>query len=71
MGEFERSDLRNEWEISNMRKCINEVFDPGYVFWLESKMIDFINCERAAGQGEPAPTDAQQTNGADGPTAHA
>ena len=43
MGEFERSDLRNEWEISNMRKCINEVFDPGYVFWLESKMIDFID----------------------------
>jgi hypothetical protein len=55
MDEFERSDLRDEWETSNMRKCINEVYDAGYVFWLESKLIAFINSAPPYNVRESAP----------------
>jgi hypothetical protein len=40
MNQQESESLRNNWEISNMRKCINESFDSRYVCWLESQVIN-------------------------------
>lgn len=34
-----REQVRTEWETITMRKCINEVFDPDYVIWLEERTL--------------------------------
>jgi len=41
---IEKNRLRTEWETITMHKCINEVFDPDYVNWLEERILSRKKC---------------------------
>ena len=70
---LQREYLNTRYDIRRLRQLSDEV-QCDLVKDLplrETELQLAIAHLQSAGQGESAPTDAQQTNGADGPSAHA